>query len=118
MLPCSRRFPRCRRSGWFPASSMTWRLDVLRSSFRLRRLVQRNHWALSAAPKLQGPVPCCKALASPHWASTGLAQGILRPGRSVVGTNVKLNDGRQAIVAIKVHHLVPGRNEILDELFV
>ncbi len=42
MLPCSRRFPRCRTSGLFPASSMTWRLDLLRSLYRLRRFVLRN----------------------------------------------------------------------------
>jgi carbonic anhydrase len=44
MLPGSRRFPRCRASGLFPASSTTWRPDWLRSSYRQRRFVLRSRW--------------------------------------------------------------------------
>ncbi len=42
----------------------------------------------------------------------------LRLGRAAVLTKVKLNDGRQEVVAIQVHYLVPGGDEILDELLV
>jgi hypothetical protein len=34
------------------------------------------------------------------------------------GLLVRLNDGRQAVVAIQVHYFVPGGDEILDELLV
>ena len=39
-------------------------------------------------------------------------------GRTAMLTNVKLNDGGQEVVAIQVHYLVPGGDEILDELLV
>ena len=41
-LLCSGRFPHCRASGLSPASSMTWRPDLLRSSYRQRRFVLRK----------------------------------------------------------------------------
>jgi hypothetical protein len=42
MLPGSRRFPRCRASGLFPASSTMWRPDWLRLSSRQHRFVLRS----------------------------------------------------------------------------
>jgi hypothetical protein len=61
------------------------------------------------------------------WGTLRFHSSILHPSglaREILGqagwglTNVKLNDGRQEIVAIQVHHLVPGGYEILDELLV
>jgi hypothetical protein len=48
---------------------------------------------------------------------SGLVQEILGQAGGYVNER-DLNDGRQAIVAIQVHHLVPGGDEILDELLV
>ena len=42
-LLCSGRFPHCRESGLSPASSMTWRPDLLRSSYRRRPFVLRKY---------------------------------------------------------------------------
>jgi hypothetical protein len=42
----------------------------------------------------------------------------LRLGRTAVLANVQLDDGGQEVVPIQVHHLVPGGDEILDELLV
>ena len=53
-----------------------------------------------------------RTVTTPAWPERSQARpaGVL--------TNVKLDDGRQAVVAIQVHHLVPGGDEILDELLV
>jgi hypothetical protein len=42
MLLCCGRFPLCRESGSFPASSMTWRPDWLILSYRQRGFVLRK----------------------------------------------------------------------------
>ena len=48
MLLCCGRFPHCRGSGLFPASSMTWRPDWLMLSYRQRGFVLRKqHLATS-----------------------------------------------------------------------
>ena len=39
----SGRFRRCRASGLYPASSMTWRPDLLRSSCRQRRFAPHRY---------------------------------------------------------------------------
>ena len=41
ILLCCGRFPHCRESGLFPASSMTWRPDLLRLSYRQRGFVPK-----------------------------------------------------------------------------
>ena len=56
MLLCCGRFPHCRGSGLFPASSMTWRPDWLMLSYRQRGFVLRKqHLATTIGLRLGTP---------------------------------------------------------------